>query len=79
MWTSNKYISWNSPLVTSRNSYENKRSVWQQMNEVCFLLVKMPNFVLFGGRKHILNFLFFSRLHFDTVLWNLSPEKFDKI
>lgn len=79
MWTSNKYISWNSPLVTSRNSYENKRSVGQQMNEVCFLLVKMPNFVLFGGRKLILNFLFFSRLHFDTVLWNLSPEKFDKI
>ena len=79
MWTSNKYISWNSPLVTSRNSYENKRSVGQQMNEVCFLLVTMPNFVLFGGRKHILNFLFFSRLHFDTVLWNLSPEKFDKI
>ena len=79
MWTSNKYISWNSPLVTSRNSCENKRSVGQQMNEVYFLLVKMPNFVLFGGRKHILNFLFFSRLHFDTVLWNLSPEKFDKI
>lgn len=58
---------------------KNKRSAGQQMNEVCFLLVKMPNFMLFGGRKHILNFLIFSRLHFDTVLWNLSPEKFDKI
>ena len=58
---------------------KNKRSAGQQMNEVCFLLVKMPNFMLFRGRKDILNFLIFSRLHFDTVLWNLSPEKFDKI
>ena len=29
---------------------KNKRSVGQ-MNEVCFLLVKMPNFMLFGGHK----------------------------
>ena len=41
---------------------KNKRSAGQQMNEVCFLLVKMPNFMLFGGHKHVVNFLFFFKI-----------------